>query len=319
MKNTPLLKIQELHFGFQSKKVLRGLNFELQAGELLGIIGASGSGKTSLLKVLAGLYSPQKGRIIFKGKVLPSADQLLIPGHEELHLVQQDFDLLPMLTVDENIARQLRHLSDRQQAQRALVLRGLLDLNRLKNRRADQLSGGQRQRIAIATAIAAQPQLLLLDEAFSNLDYPLKRRVLELMRNEWNPEGLIMVGHEPEELLSLCDRLLVLQNGKVIQCDKSDIVFDAPVNRYAAELLGPISIPPKKELHDLNAPVKSTMLRPHKLRLSESGLKCEVQGSEYQGRDYLIEAKSVATGSTFYLYHLKPLTKGRQIFIKHIY
>jgi len=303
MAENPILQLKNLHFGFPGKKVLKGLNLDLNPGDMLGIIGESGSGKTSLLRVLAGFANPNKGHLYFKGQKLPPAQQMLIPGYENIKLVHQDFDLMPMLTVEENIIRQLKHLSNSQQQQRALQLRKLLGLSGLRNRRADQLSGGQRQRIAIATAVASQPQVLLLDEAFSNLDYSLKRKILTLLKTEWRPGLLVVVGHEPAELLSLCNLMIVLQHGKLIQDESPRKVYRNPVNLYAGKLLGPITEITAGESEKLGWTAQDYLLRPFQLMAAEKGLQVTIEECEFTGRDYLCTAISPAICSKIYFYH----------------
>lgn len=316
MPSKNFLQISNLHFGFPGKKVLKGISFKVKEGEVLGVIGESGSGKTSLMRILSGLATPAKGSVKLEGKPLATASELLIPGYEQIKLVHQDFDLMPMLTVEENIVRQLKHLSDYQQQQRALKLRKLLKLSGLRNRRADQLSGGQRQRIAIATAIASQPKVLLLDEAFSNLDYPLKRSIIQLLKTEWKPSMLIIVGHEPAELLSLCSRILVLEEGRIIQDDKAETVFLKPINSYAGRLMGPLTHIDAQQSELLGLPPKNNLLRPFELEAAKKGMAVTVSHCEFNGRDYLCTARSEEKKSEIYFFHPQNIDIGNKINIR---
>lgn len=267
-----LLSAKSLHFGYNGKNLLKSINLQLKEGEIVGIAGDSGSGKTTLLKLLAGLLDPIKGEIFFKNEELLGPKDVLIPGHPEIKLVHQDFDLMPYISVEENIIRNT--LASSITKRKAILghYKQSLKLGKVKNQKANETSGGQQQRVAMAAALASKPEVLLLDEPFSNLDFRLKNDLIQLLKNEWRPSSMIVVAHEPSDLLRLSDRLLVLQKGKIIQDGTPKDVYENPCNQYVAELLGPINV-----LNGQQAAMfgKNTddmcLIRPEKFKLMEKG------------------------------------------------
>lgn len=270
-REEPWLNFRQVHFAYQDHPVLKGLSFKLGQGATLGIAGASGSGKSTLLRLLAGNLDAQKGQVLFKGDDLSDLRNPMVGGHPDIALVDQDHDLLPMLTLDENIERQLRHRSN-SAAQRFLgQAHRALGLNRVKGQKAQALSAGQKQRASIAQALAKAPELLLLDEPFSNLDYPLKAEAMAYINQHFHAVTKVLVTHEPSDLLAWSDQILVLRQGRKVQWASAFQVYHFPENAYAGRLTGPLNVLKEAEWQQLALSEEASLTRPEHWVLAEKG------------------------------------------------
>ncbi len=210
--------------------------------EVLGILGASGSGKSMTLGCIAGLETPNSGQIIVNGRVLfDSAKGINLPSKDRrIGFLFQNYALFPHLTVAQNIAFGLGDLSEGEQTRRVTEQLISVQMSGLENRYPQELSGGQQQRVALARAIATSPELLLLDEPFSALDTHLRSQLeRELMQTLANYGGItLFVSHNLEEVYRVCRNLLVLDEGRAIAFDTKEHIFDRPRNFTVAQLTG---------------------------------------------------------------------------------
>ncbi|MEG5041863.1 MULTISPECIES: molybdate ABC transporter permease subunit [unclassified Microcoleus] len=210
--------------------------------EVLGILGASGSGKSMTLRCIAGLETPSRGKIVVNGKVLfDSAQGINVASKDRrIGFLFQNYALFPHLTVGQNIAFGLQHLSESDQKLRVKEQLISVQMSGLENRYPHELSGGQQQRVALARAIAPSPELLLLDEPFSALDTHLRSQLeRELMQTLANYRGItLFVSHNLEEVYRVCKNLLVLAEGRPIAFDTKENIFDRPGNFTVAQLTG---------------------------------------------------------------------------------
>jgi molybdate transport system permease protein len=210
--------------------------------EVLGILGASGSGKSMTLRCIAGLETPSSGKIVVNGKVLfDSAEGINVPSKDRrIGFLFQNYALFPHLSVAQNVAFGLQHLSESEQELRVKELLISVQMSGLENRYPHELSGGQQQRVALARAIAPSPDLLLLDEPFSALDTHLRSQLEgELMQTLVNYRGItLFVSHNLEEVYRVCKNLLVLAEGRPIAFDTKENIFDRPGNFTVALLTG---------------------------------------------------------------------------------
>src|SRR6476661_6223868 len=210
--------------------------------EVLGILGASGSGKSMTLRCIAGLETPSRGKIAVNGKVLfDSAQGINVPSKDRrIGFLFQNYALFPHLSVAQNVAFGLQHLSESEQQLRVKEQLILMQMSGLENRYPHELSGGQQQRVALARAIAPSPDLLLLDEPFSALDTHLRSQLeRELMQTLANYRGItLFVSHNLEEVYRVCKNLLVLAEGRPIAFDTKENIFDRPGNFTVAQLTG---------------------------------------------------------------------------------
>ena len=227
---------------FGAGPVLHGVDLDVASGELVALLGPSGSGKTTLLRIIAGLDLPDSGEIYFG-----SDDASNKPVQErQVGFVFQNYALFSHLTVIDNIAfgLQVRHRAHRPSAtdirKRALDLLDLVQLSGLENRFPAQLSGGQRQRVALARALAVEPRVLLLDEPFGALDTKVRKELRGWVRDIHDRTGhtTLFVTHDQDEALELADRVVILNEGRIVQEGSPDAIYDAPVSPFVASFMG---------------------------------------------------------------------------------
>jgi polar amino acid transport system ATP-binding protein len=239
------LTLTNLHKSFGAEEVLRGLDLRLPAFEALCVIGPSGGGKSTLLRILAGLEVPSAGQVEIDGQPLPQSARELVGYRRRIGTVFQQFNLFPHLTALQNITLPLEvaHKQPRPEARaRAMELLERFGLGAHARKKPAQLSGGQKQRVAIARALAAKPMLLLFDEPTSALDPEMAAEVMETIA-ELRAEGrrLVLVTHQMNFARRVSDWTLFLGQGKVVEAAPSEEVFNAPkspeVQRYL-ELTG---------------------------------------------------------------------------------
>lgn len=211
-----MLSVKNIHLAY-SQPILKGISLEVAKGEIIGIAGQSGAGKTSLLKIIAGLTDATEGTVLLEGKRVVGPAMKLIPGHPEIQLVNQDFNLDIYQTTEENIKGKILYLPQIMQEQFTEELLELVELSHAKKRLAHTLSGGEQQRLAIARALALEPKILLLDEPFVHLDSQLKIRLISYLTELKSVRNMsiIIVSHNSEELLSLTDQIAYLKDGKI--------------------------------------------------------------------------------------------------------
>lgn len=237
------MRAQQITKSYGSDTVLSGVDIELLPGEWLGILGESGSGKSTLLRILGRFLDAEQGNVFFKGNMLKPVSSELIPGHEAIKLIHQEFELFPNQTVAENIAYSLRFYEEDYRLGKVAELLEMTALKSVKDRKAKLLSGGEKQRTAIAKAIAELPDVLLLDEPFAHLDNH-NRGVLadaiERLRKQ-QKMSCVFVTHEAADALAWSDRIAVLRDGMIIQTGTPQEVYSQPVDSYVAELTGDIN------------------------------------------------------------------------------
>jgi iron(III) transport system ATP-binding protein len=232
------IRVQDLTKRFGSLEVVSRVSFSIQEGELFTLLGPSGCGKTTLLRLIAGFYSPDEGEIRFDEVRVNE-----VPPHERgIGMVFQNYALWPHMTVFENIAYGLRL---RRLAHAAIATRveGVLEkvkLTGLGARYPGQLSGGQQQRVALARALVLNPRILLLDEPLSNLDAKIRIQVRAEIRKLQKELGIttMYVTHDQEEALTLSDRIAVFNQGKVLQVGPPKALYEQPANRFVADFIG---------------------------------------------------------------------------------
>lgn len=270
MKKSEILRIKSLSFSYVNKEALSRLNLKMFEGEKLGIVGASGSGKSTLLKLIAARLLPRSGTIYFKGLNLDDTRNDRVPGHSQIALMSQDFELIPDLSVEDNIARNGRHMSPSALKRYLGKVKRAFHLQSIKNQKARDLSGGQKQRTALACALVSKAELILLDEPFSQLDYQLKQDMLSFLKDEAGDKSIIMVGHEPTDLMRFCDRIAVLDKGRMISVDTIDRIFHRPKNAKVGQMTGMINVLSKDQLEELEW--EDSLFRPSHVFLKAKGL-----------------------------------------------
>lgn len=238
-----MLELESVSLKFDKKSILNDLSLTINQGEIVGIIGKSGMGKTSLLKIMSAHLTPNSGRVLYKGRLLIGPNEKLIPGYEDLQVVNQDFALDPYHTVEGNVREKVLHLPEKEQIILIAEVLSLVELDHLRLRKAHLLSGGEQQRLALARALACEPTFIFLDEPFVHLDQALRFRIMNyLIRlNEVRKTTIILVSHDGAELMGLVNRLLHLQNGEIIRDGNPYNLFYQPSSVAQAELLGTIN------------------------------------------------------------------------------
>ncbi|MFB6129136.1 MAG: ABC transporter ATP-binding protein [Halorhabdus sp.] len=225
---------------FGAETAIADLSLTVRDGELLTLLGPSGCGKTTTLRLLAGLDEPDAGRIRVAGETVAGEDTFVPPEERDVGLVFQEFALFPHLSVGENVAFGIQDRPDDDVDDRVDELLELVGLSEYRETSPDALSGGQRQRVALARSLAPEPDVLLLDEPFSNLDVGLREEMRREVRRIIKETGVtaVSVTHDQEEALSISDRVAVIDDGRIEQVGRPEVVFQQPESRFVAEFLG---------------------------------------------------------------------------------
>jgi iron(III) transport system ATP-binding protein len=283
----PALRCRGLRKAFDATVVVDGLDLEARPGELVALLGPSGCGKTTTLRLIAGFEQPEAGTIEIGGRLVadasPASYRCDPPERRRVGMVFQDYALFPHLSVGRNVAFGLPRGNAGERDRRVAAALEAVGLSGLGQRMPDQLSGGQQQRVALARALAPSPDLILLDEPFSNLDAELRAAVREEVRDILRAAGAtaVLVTHDQEEALSLADRVAVMANGHVVQAGSPEELYHRPATRWVAGFIGDAQFLPGEasgrrvatDLGDLpvngqaQGPVE-VMLRPEAIRLA---------------------------------------------------
>lgn len=234
-----VLELENVSKQYGDETAVSDLSFSVREGELLTILGPSGCGKTTALRLIAGLERPTEGTVTVRDESV-AGDGFVKPEQRDVGLVFQEFALFPHMSVRENIAFGIDDWDADERRERVDTLLSLVDLEAKGDEYPENLSGGQRQRVALARSLAPEPDVVLLDEPFSNLDVDLRVRMREEVRDILKSAGVtaISVTHDQEEGLSISDRVAVMRNGSIEQIGHPEEVFQRPKSRFVAEFLG---------------------------------------------------------------------------------
>jgi iron(III) transport system ATP-binding protein len=312
---------------FAEETAVEDLSLSVRDGELLTLLGPSGCGKTTTLRLIAGLAEPTTGTVSIAGEVVADGSRSVPPEDRDVGLVFQNFALFPHLTVAENVGFGLR---DRDAADREARVEELLELVEMSDHREKtpgQLSGGQQQRVALARSLAPEPDVLLLDEPFSNLDVRLRVAMREEVREILKRAGVtaVSVTHDQEEALSISDRVAIVNDGQIEQVGQPEAVFENPRSRFVASFLGRASFLPGRvtegavetplgtlAFERLNGPVDAydgagieVLLRPDDLRAvptNETDADGRVVERQYNGPSFVYRVE-LASGDVVRCLH----------------
>lgn len=288
-----MLQLNNISFTYINDIVIDNVSFSVNKGNNIAIIGESGSGKSTLLKLIYGLYDLDQGNIWYNNKAIRGPKYNLIPGEDYIKYLAQDFDLMPYITVEENVGKFLSNIYKEKKKSRVDELLKLVDMTEYAKVKAKHLSGGQQQRVALARVLALEPEILLLDEPFSQIDSfrknTLRRNLFSYLKQK--QITCIIATHDSIEALSFSDETIVIQNGKIIAKDNPKTLFENPSNKYIASLFGEINQIPAHLLNGSSKLQKPLLIYPHQLKIVEnSKLTVIVKQTYYKGSHYLIES-----------------------------
>ncbi|KQT25924.1 ABC transporter [Chryseobacterium sp. Leaf405] len=288
-----LLEINNLQFSYSKEKPLfQNLNLRFEEGKIIALAGESGCGKSTLLSLIYGLLDWESGEIIFNGQKLFGPKGNLVPGEAEMKFVAQNFDLMPYATVAENVGKFISNINLNQKKETVAELLEVVGLEDYAHILPKYLSGGQQQRVALARALSVLPKLLILDEPFSNLDFPRKIELREKLFKyvKQNNISLLISTHELEDIIPWLDQIIVLQDGRLIQNDKPEETFRNPYNSYVAKLFGEVNIFNDTEISDFQ--ISKFSYYPKEIKITENGITAEVLESRFAGNHYWNKVKA---------------------------
>ena len=236
----PLLEVERLRHAYGAQEVVRDLDFSLERGAIGCLLGPSGCGKTTVLRCIAGFEALRAGAIRIAGREVSGAAAMLPPELRRIGMVFQDYALFPHLRVVDNIGFGLYRAPAAERRARVAELGELVGLGRELDKYPHEISGGQQQRVALARALAPRPELLLLDEPFSNLDVELRERLAQEVRGIIKQSGAtaVLVTHDQHEAFAVADEIGVLHEGRIQQWDTPYNLYHRPANRFVADFVG---------------------------------------------------------------------------------
>ena len=238
-----MLKVHKIQFSYQNAAILKSISFSLEKGKNLAIIGESGCGKSTLLKLIYGLHDLDAGQIFWNDIEVLGPKYHLIPGMPFMKYLAQDFDLMPFITVAENVGKYLSNFFPEEKQSRIAELLEIVEMTEYANVKAKLLSGGQMQRVAIARVLALDPEVLLLDEPFSHIDNFRKnslRRNLFAYLKEKNITCIVAT-HDSTDVLAFTDEVVIMKEGKIIESGIPKNIYNHPKNKYVASMFGDVN------------------------------------------------------------------------------
>ena len=302
-----MLQVKDITFGYSKQKVvLNNFSFSLKKGEHLCIMGESGCGKSTLLKAVYGLLDLQKGTVFWEENQVLGPEFNLVPGFEKFKYVAQDFDLMPYISVAENIKKFLSRFYPEESEIRTQELLEVIDMKAFENAKVKNLSGGQKQRVAIARALAKEPDLLLLDEPFSQIDNfkknGLRRKLFSYLKKK--NIACIVATHDKNDALSFADKLMVIKSNKILTFDTPQKIYNNPKQKYIAALFDDVN---SIEIKD-----KSILVYPHQIKIvDKSTLTARVLNCYFKGSYWLVEC--LCNEQNIFLNHSSFLEKEKAI------
>ena len=281
-----MLSVKDISFSYLDTPNIKSVSFSLSKGKNLAIIGESGCGKSTLLKLIYGLYDLDEGQVFWNETEVLGPKFYLIPGMPFMKYLAQDFDLMPFITVAENVGKYLSNFFPEDKQARISELLEIVEMTEYANVKAKFLSGGQMQRVALARVLALEPEVLLLDEPFSHIDNfrknSLRRKLFGYLKEQ--QITCIVATHDSTDVLAFADEVAIIKEGRIIESGIPKFIYDNPKDKYVASLFGDVN-----EI-EVNGEIK--FVYPHQLKVSSnSDIKVEVVNPYFRGSHYLIEAK----------------------------
>lgn len=314
-----MLQVENITFSYDKNKVIKNIDFSVSKGQNIAIIGESGCGKSTLLKLIYGLYDLDEGQIFWNENEVLGPKFHLVPGMHFMKYLAQDFDLMPFITVAENVGKYLSNIYPEKKQSRINELLEIVEMTEYSNVKAKFLSGGQQQRVALAKVLALEPEVLLLDEPFSQIDNfrknSLRRKLFSYLKSK--EITCLVATHDSSDSLSFADETIVLNAGEIVIKEKSDHLYKHPTNKYVAALFGDVNELKLSELVEIEDADETLLLFPHQLKIAESGkLKVKIKQFYFKGNHFLIEAE--ANGNSIFFEHDSELKINSEVFLSHI-
>ena len=284
--------------------IIKKLNFSINKGNIISFIGESGSGKTTLLKCISGLEKINSGSILLNGEVLNNKNIFIKPQERKIGFIFQDYPLFPHLNLKKNILFNL----DENFRNNIDYMLSLTNLEKLTHRYPHELSGGEQQRACIARALIREPELLLMDEPFSNLDSQIKESIKEEIYKIIRKTNTttILVTHDIKDCLNISDKILVFKAGVLQQYDDPKKMYCEPANCYCAKILG--------DLNKIVVKNKNHYLRPESLKIvKKSDFEVEIDKCFFQGKDYKI--RCFYRDEIWYFNSIDPYNKSEKVYL----
>ncbi|WP_348715437.1 ABC transporter ATP-binding protein [Tenacibaculum sp. 190130A14a] len=305
-----MLQVNNVSFSYSKEKnTLKNVSFNILKGEHLCIMGESGCGKSTLLKVIYGLLDIDDGTIFWDNNEILGPAHHLVPGMDFFKYVAQDFDLMPYITVSENIKKFLSRFFPKEAEERTQELLDVIEMTELANTKVKNLSGGQQQRVAIARALAKEPELLLLDEPFSQIDNfkknSLRRKLFKYLKDK--NIACIVATHDGNDALSFADKMIVIRNQQIIAYDTPMQLYNYTEEKYVAALFD--------DVNEVRIDNNQILVYPHQIKLVDtSTIKGVVTNSYYKGYYWLIEV--LHKNDLLFFNHNKALEKEKTVFLE---
>jgi len=300
------LEVENLVKSYGSNPVIKNLTFSIEKGQLISFVGESGSGKSTFLKCLSGLENINSGKVILNNKIINDKNLFVKPQRRKIGYVFQDYPLFPHLNIKENICfnlekRYFKNFED---------IVKLTNLKLLLQRYPHEISGGEQQRVSIARSIIREPDLLLLDEPFSNLDtnikYSIRDEICKIIKK--TNTTTILVTHDINDALNISDKILIFKAGIVQQYSDPEKMYCEPANCYCAEVLGEINKFPKDD--------KIYYIRPENLKVVDSSSDSMIiEKCFFQGKSYKLLGKY--ENNIWSLYSKTPLKINSEVFFEY--
>jgi ABC-type Fe3+/spermidine/putrescine transport system ATPase subunit len=311
-----MLKITGLTFAYDKDSVLDGIDFVVEKGEHLAIMGESGCGKSTLLKLIYGSLQPSTGNIYWGKKKVKGPLFKLIPGESFIKYMSQSFDLMGVTTVAENIAEYLSVVYPKELKERTEELLEVIEMKQFAKTKVKHLSIGQQQRVALARALAQKPELLLLDEPFSHIDNFRKNSLRRKLFNYLKEEKItcLTATHDHNDILPFADRVLVLKDKQILADEPVLELYKKPRSLYVASLFGEANLVPIDIIKSYADTKRKIIVYAHEFKVSQnSGLPVEVKKTYPMGSHYLIEG--LAEEQNIYFHSERNIEKGTEVFL----
>lgn len=308
-----MLQVNNISFCYKKgSNILNNISFTLAQGETLCVMGESGGGKSTLLKIIYGLLDTNNGAIFWNNQPILGPAYHLVPGIDFFKYVAQDFDLMPYTTVAENINKFLSRFYPAESKKRVNELLEVIEMTDFANEKVKNLSGGQQQRVAIARALAKEPELLLLDEPFSQIDNfkknTLRRNLFDYLKKQ--KIACIIATHDTNDALSFADKLIVIKDNEIIANETPSDLYKNPKEKYIASLFDDVN---DITIH-FNKKDYNFLIFPHQIiNVKKSIFKAKILTSFYKGNYWLI--KATFNEQIIYFNNFKSIEKEKEIFI----